>query len=171
MRYPPAFGACVGMTFIRNDGPPGVLRGLDGLAEAGRLCGVDAVHVRARVGDQVPTSDHLGSELVKIELSAPSHPELRQLATAVRQLISVTDRAGMKADLVLTGGTVFGARPATAVAVRGGRVAWVGHARDVTPMIGSRTQVVRTRGQLVVPGFCDAHVHPVAAACSSCAVT
>jgi hypothetical protein len=37
----------------------------------------------------VPTSDHLGSELVKIELSAPSHPELRRLATAVRQLISV----------------------------------------------------------------------------------
>jgi biotin carboxylase len=89
MRHPPAFGACVGMTFIRNDGPPGVLRELDGLAEAGRLGGVDAVHVRASVGDQVPTSDHLGSELVKIELSAPSHPELRRLATAVRQLISV----------------------------------------------------------------------------------
>lgn len=69
----------------------------------------------------------------------------------------------MKADLVLTGGTVFGAWPATAVAVRGGRVAWVGHARDVTRMIGSRTRVVCTRGQLVVPGFCDAHVHPVAA--------
>jgi predicted amidohydrolase YtcJ len=67
----------------------------------------------------------------------------------------------MKADLVLTGGTVFGARPATAVALRGGRVAWIGHARDVTPMIGSRTQVVDTRGRLVVPGFCDAHVHPV----------
>lgn len=89
MRHPPAFGACVGMTFIRNDGAPGVLRGLDGLAEVGRLPGVDAVHVRARIGEQVPTSDHLGSELVKLELSAPSHPELRQLATRVRQLISV----------------------------------------------------------------------------------
>lgn len=89
MRGPPGFGACVGMTFIRNDGPPGALRGLDGLAEVGRLPGVDAVHVRARIGDQVPTSDHLGSELVKLELSAPSHPELRQLATRVRQFISV----------------------------------------------------------------------------------
>ena len=66
MRRPPAFGACVGMTFIRNDGPPGVLRGLDGLAEVGRLRGVDAVHVRAGIGDQVPTSDHLGSELVAV---------------------------------------------------------------------------------------------------------
>jgi predicted amidohydrolase YtcJ len=73
------------------------------------------------------------------------------------------DRAGVKADLVLAGGTVFGARPATAVAVRGGRVAWLGDVRDVTAMIGPRTQVVHTRGQLVVPGFCDAHVHPVAA--------
>jgi predicted amidohydrolase YtcJ len=69
----------------------------------------------------------------------------------------------MKADLVLAGGTVFGARPATAVAVRGGRIAWVGDARHVIAMIGPRTQVVHTRGQLVVPGFCDAHVHPVAA--------
>src|SRR5206468_12268243 len=73
------------------------------------------------------------------------------------------DRADMKAGLVLAGGTVFGARPATAVAVRGGRIAWVGDARDVIAMIGPRTQVVHTRGQLVVPGFCDAHVHPVAA--------
>ena len=88
MRRPPAFGACVGMTFIRNDGPPGVLAALDGMAEVERLPGVDAVYVRARIGDQVPTSDHLGSELVKVELSAPSHPRLRQLATRVRQLIS-----------------------------------------------------------------------------------
>jgi biotin carboxylase len=89
MRRPPAFDACVGMTFIRNDGPPGVLRGLGGLADIGRLAGVDAVHVRASVGDRVPTSDHLGSELVKIELSAPSYRELRLLASTVRQLISV----------------------------------------------------------------------------------
>jgi predicted amidohydrolase YtcJ len=73
----------------------------------------------------------------------------------------------MKADLVLSGGTVFGgtsveARP-TAVAVRGDRIAWIGDASDVAPMIGPRTRVVGTRGQLVVPGFCDAHVHPVAA--------
>ena len=87
MHCPPSFGACVGMTFIRNDGPRGVLSRLDGIDEVRRLRGVDAVHVRARVGDQVPTSDHLGSELVKIELSAPSHPQLRQLAARVRQLI------------------------------------------------------------------------------------
>ena len=72
------------------------------------------------------------------------------------------DRIGLEADLVLAGGTVFCAGPTTAVAVSGGRIAWVGDARDVTPMIGSRTRVVPTHGQLVVPGFCDAHVHPVA---------
>jgi hypothetical protein len=42
-----------------------------------------------RISDQAPTSDHLGSELVKLELSAPSHPELRHLAARVRQRISV----------------------------------------------------------------------------------
>jgi predicted amidohydrolase YtcJ len=69
----------------------------------------------------------------------------------------------VNADLVLAGGPVFGAGLATAVALCGGRVAWVGDAGDVAPMIGSRTQLVQTRGQLVVPGFCDAHVHPVTA--------
>lgn len=88
LRRPPAFSACVGMTFIRNDGPPGILRRLDGVAEVRRLPGVDAVHVRARVGDHVPTSDHLGAELVKLELSAPTHQQLRDLSSTVRELIT-----------------------------------------------------------------------------------
>jgi predicted amidohydrolase YtcJ len=69
------------------------------------------------------------------------------------------------ADLVLTGGhvhTVDRARPrAEAVAVRGERIAAVGSAADVAAHIGPRTRVVDLGGRLLLPGFQDAHVHPI----------
>jgi predicted amidohydrolase YtcJ len=68
------------------------------------------------------------------------------------------------ADLVFTGGpvhTVDAARSrATAVAVRGDRIVAVGH-EEVRELIGPRTDVVDLAGRLLVPGFQDAHVHPV----------
>ena len=71
------------------------------------------------------------------------------------------------ADLVLTGGhvhTVDAARPrAESVAVRGDRIVAVGTASEVAPLIGTRTRVVELGGRLLVPGFQDAHVHPVSA--------
>ncbi|HEX5012625.1 MAG TPA: amidohydrolase [Candidatus Limnocylindrales bacterium] len=69
------------------------------------------------------------------------------------------------ADLVLTAGHVHTVDPATpraeAVAVVGERIAAVGSAADVRPWIGPRTRVVDLAGRLLVPGFQDAHVHPV----------
>src|SRR4051794_35333329 len=69
------------------------------------------------------------------------------------------------ADLVLTGGhvhTVDAAKPrAEAVAVAGERIAFVGSARDAAAWIGSRTRVVDLGGRLLLPGFQDAHVHPI----------
>ncbi len=67
-------------------------------------------------------------------------------------------------DLVLHGGPVFtagavAARP-TAVAVEGGRVVAVGH-DEVLDLAGPGTEHVDLRGRLLVPGFQDAHVHPV----------
>jgi predicted amidohydrolase YtcJ len=68
------------------------------------------------------------------------------------------------ADLVFTGGrvhTVDAARSrATAVAVRGERIVAVGH-EEVRELIGPRTDVIDLAGRLLVPGFQDAHVHPV----------
>lgn len=68
------------------------------------------------------------------------------------------------ADLVFQGGTVFTAtavrRPATAVAVAGGRIIAVGH-DEVRELIGPKTDVVDLTGRMLVPGFQDAHVHPV----------
>jgi predicted amidohydrolase YtcJ len=69
------------------------------------------------------------------------------------------------ADLVLTGGPVYTVDPArswaTAVAVKDGRIAAVGHRRDVEPLTGPATEVVDLAGRLLLPGFQDAHVHPV----------
>lgn len=68
------------------------------------------------------------------------------------------------ADLVFHGGPVFTAsavrRPATAVAVTGGRIVAVGH-DEVRELIGSKTEVVDLTGRMLMPGFQDAHVHPV----------
>ncbi|AUG75016.1 Amidohydrolase [Kitasatospora sp. MMS16-BH015] len=74
--------------------------------------------------------------------------------------------AATTADLVFTGGpvhTVDPVRPyATSVAVSGGRITAVGH-DEVRDLIGPATEVVDLRGRLLVPGFQDAHVHPVGA--------
>ncbi|MEU2380104.1 amidohydrolase [Streptomyces misionensis] len=68
------------------------------------------------------------------------------------------------ADLVFTGGPVHTGSPArsraTGVAVRGERVVAVGH-DEVRELIGPRTEVVDLAGRLLVPGFQDAHAHPV----------
>ncbi|MGP3632836.1 amidohydrolase [Streptomyces sp. 24-1644] len=70
------------------------------------------------------------------------------------------------ADLVLTGGPVLtmdAARTrATTLAVTGDRITAVGH-DEVRELIGPKTEVVDLAGRLLVPGFQDAHIHPVGA--------
>ncbi|UFR00702.1 amidohydrolase [Streptomyces sp. Go40/10] len=70
----------------------------------------------------------------------------------------------MHADLLFTGGPVLTpeGRTATAVAVTGDRITAVGHA-EVRGLAGPRTEVVDLAGRLLLPGFQDAHVHPVPA--------
>jgi predicted amidohydrolase YtcJ len=69
------------------------------------------------------------------------------------------------ADLVLSGGhvhTVDPGRPsAEAIAVRGERIVAVGSVADVAPLLGPRTRVIALAGRMLLPGFQDAHVHPV----------
>ncbi|HEX5825829.1 MAG TPA: amidohydrolase [Candidatus Limnocylindrales bacterium] len=75
------------------------------------------------------------------------------------------------AELVLTGGhvhTVDAARPrADAVAVRGERIVAVGSIADVAPWIGPRTRVIDLAGRLLLPGFQDAHIHPISSGVES----
>ncbi|MEU9411029.1 amidohydrolase [Streptomyces sp. NPDC048281] len=71
----------------------------------------------------------------------------------------------MHADLLFTGGPVLtpGGPAATAVAVTGERITAVGSAGELRELAGPRTEVVDLAGRLLLPGFQDAHVHPVPA--------
>ncbi len=73
--------------------------------------------------------------------------------------------SALPADLVLTNGIVFTVddeRPwAEAVAVNDGVISFVGDAEGVLDMVGPGTEIVNLDGRLLLPGFQDAHVHPL----------
>jgi predicted amidohydrolase YtcJ len=69
-------------------------------------------------------------------------------------------------ELVFLGATVETIRPHAgpppdAVAIDRGRITAVGSRAVVEPMVGSRTRVIRLQGETLLPGFQDAHIHPV----------
>jgi predicted amidohydrolase YtcJ len=72
---------------------------------------------------------------------------------------------GSAADLVFVNGAVYtidAARSwAQAVAVRQGRIAAVGTDAAIRPSIGAHTEVIDLVGRMLLPGFQDAHVHPI----------
>ncbi|WP_406864530.1 amidohydrolase [Streptomyces sp. HUAS MG47] len=67
------------------------------------------------------------------------------------------------ADLVLTNARIHTVDPdlpeAEALAVRDGRIAWLGAAADAAAWTGPDTEVLDAAGRLVLPGFIDAHNH------------
>ena len=72
---------------------------------------------------------------------------------------------GSSADLVFVNGAVYTVDAvrswAQAVAVRRGRITAVGTDADIHALTGPHTEVVDLAGRMLVPGFQDAHVHPV----------
>jgi predicted amidohydrolase YtcJ len=72
---------------------------------------------------------------------------------------------GAPADLVFRNGAVYTVDAvrtwASAVAVRGGRIVYVGTDSVPRGLFGPRTEVVDLAGRMVLPGFQDAHVHPI----------
>lgn len=91
----------------------------------------------------------------------------RWIAPAILALAGcrIERHAVLPADLVLRGGAVYtmdASRTwAEAVAVRGERLVYVGSDSGVAAFIGPLTVVKDLAGQMVLPGFQDAHVHPV----------
>jgi len=69
------------------------------------------------------------------------------------------------ADVVFIGGTIRTMDPDVgspeAVAVRDGRIVFVGSESGGQGLIGSETRVVDLQGRMLLPGFQDTHVHPV----------
>ncbi len=86
------------------------------------------------------------------------------LALTATILLSCTGESPRPADLVLRGGAVYTVNAArswaTAIAVRDGRIVYVGGDSIPPGFIGPRTEVVELEGGMVLPGFQDAHVHP-----------
>jgi predicted amidohydrolase YtcJ len=70
-----------------------------------------------------------------------------------------------RADLALVNGAVYtvdaARRRAQAVAVTDGRIVAVGSDDAVREHVGPRTEVFDLAGRMLLPGFQDAHVHPV----------
>jgi predicted amidohydrolase YtcJ len=68
-------------------------------------------------------------------------------------------------DLLLTGGPVYTVDDARsvgeAVGIKAGRIAAVGPAGEVERLAGRSTRVIELEGRTVLPGFQDAHLHPL----------
>ncbi|MEP6857549.1 MAG: amidohydrolase [Gemmatimonadales bacterium] len=90
---------------------------------------------------------------------------MRQLTTyaALAMLAPAALKAQSAADLVLVNGkiyTVDNTRPFTsALAVRGGRVLFVGSDVEARTLANASTSVIDLHGATVLPGFVDAHAH------------
>lgn len=82
---------------------------------------------------------------------------------ALLTLFSTLAHGGESADMVVRNAriyTVDPARPwAEALAVKDGRIVFVGAEQDVGSWIGRRAQVNDAKDRLIVPGFHDTHVH------------
>ncbi|WP_042800712.1 amidohydrolase family protein, partial [Streptomyces sp. C] len=67
------------------------------------------------------------------------------------------------ADLLLTGARIHTVDPdlpeAEALAVRGGRIVWIGPDHEAAAWAGPDTERIEAAGKLVLPGFIDAHNH------------
>jgi predicted amidohydrolase YtcJ len=67
------------------------------------------------------------------------------------------------ADLVVTGARIYTATPehtyAQALAVRDGRIVFVGSNSEAAEWIGPRTKTESLHGELVLPGLIDSHIH------------
>ncbi len=68
-----------------------------------------------------------------------------------------------KADQVLTDARIYIANSsalAEALAMRAGRIIYVGPSAGLAPYMGPKTRVIKAGGRLVVPGLVDSHIHP-----------
>jgi predicted amidohydrolase YtcJ len=69
------------------------------------------------------------------------------------------------ADLVVTGGNIYTVDPAhstaTALAVKNGKLVFVGSDAAAKRWIGPKTKTEQLDGRLVLPGLIDAHLHPL----------
>src|SRR5438094_490110 len=87
----------------------------------------------------------------------------KRLFLALGLLLPLSVSAADQADLVLRGGkvvTLDDRQPeAEAIALRGDRIAAVGTAAEIQPLIGPKTRVIELAGRMAMPGFIEGHGH------------
>ncbi|MGH7700291.1 MAG: amidohydrolase [Gemmatimonadales bacterium] len=97
-------------------------------------------------------------------MTVASWPQAGVLAVACASW-ACGGQPGPPADLVLLDAAVYtmdSTRPrAEAVAVRDGRIVFVGAGDSARAWVGAETRVLDLSGRMVLPGFHDTHVHPV----------
>ncbi|MDB5653005.1 MAG: putative amidohydrolase 3 precursor [Tardiphaga sp.] len=115
-----------------------------------------------------------------VENSTAAFPSLRMSRRAVLQAVAVAPVAiaatGIRAhaqpvasdagaDFVFHNGPVYTVDTknpwARAVAVNGKQIVYVGDDAGATTFIGTSTKVVDLQGKMLLPGFVEAHIHPV----------
>ena len=73
--------------------------------------------------------------------------------------------AAPPADLLLTNGAIYTVDPAhpwaQAVAIRGGKIVYVGDDAKAAAFRGANTHVIDLKGRYAMPGIVDEHVHPI----------
>jgi len=78
-------------------------------------------------------------------------------------LITRADKPAVVADLIIINAKVHTLDPnqpsAEAIAVLANRVVAIGSTKEIRNLAGANTRVIDAKGQLVLPGFNDAHVH------------
>ena len=87
------------------------------------------------------------------------------LGATVLTAAPLVAQAAAPADYVLTNAKIYtedaAHSTAGALAVRDGKIVYVGDAAGAKALVGPKTQVEDGGGRLVLPGLVDAHIHPM----------
>ncbi len=85
----------------------------------------------------------------------------------VTSLFAVRASGVDKADYVFKNGAIYtidSKNPqAQAIAIKGKYIAYAGTNDGVKPFVGDKTQVIDLKGQMLLPGFVESHIHPTMA--------
>lgn len=91
-----------------------------------------------------------------------------RLALLAALVLSAAAQAAAPDTLILRDGAIYtldAKQPwASALVIRGGRIVYVGDAAGTQPYAADGVQVVDLHGRMVLPGFHDAHLHPMSGA-------
>src|SRR6185312_2938560 len=129
-------------------------------------------HTSSRLGSRAKksTSDRHADSCV-ITTGVPAMPSLpRAIVLLVSLLLTALSAesgasAVAAADSVYRNGVIFtadaGNSLAQALAIRAGRIIYVGSNRGLAPYIGATTATVDLNGRFLMPGLIDGHMHPL----------